>query len=698
MSKPTVPPDRPSDWLSPEPVRSLKVGESIDTPHGSITFLNPWMADDGTPMIDVRVGDQYESLPYPVAIARFVRADVSNLPPASTEPDYAIVRLLPQEAAHRLIERHIHVMHMVYGLPDHPSSDKRYLATLSEVDRRKSKAAELDVEYTTVWRWVKRYRKRGLRGLLHGNRDLPEDVLDKLTGPVLQVITEFVDGQRGASKKTFVSEYALIMMELQKAGLASSEGRKHDDLGNPLKPAVEVLPERTCQKALSALRGNAPASQDSFTRQQQDKRNELFGTKHAAFSFGELIMIDGTPTDVEVLGPHGLFRPTVLFAIDQETKYLWVRAVAGTARALDVGLLLHDVINPQPFGRLPHQYAPLTTTPKRLIFNSWPPQVGDRQAGVLPGTIIFDHGREGENHQIIALLAQLRVGVDWARAVSPDDKALVESTISTFARRAEVFKGHIGSDVRHRPDRYGKGPHLTFGEFVRALAVFSFWYGRQQHSGLPHPLYPGQFLTPNDAVHRSLAFGRPLRFARNPNLPLQFMPSKPIIPQTYGVPLGKLRYGAQTRESYRRILEASYRPGRSTKLVFHYDPYDTTRLYWNEPRTRNWTTLYAPGGDPATARKPFTARAAAAYEDEPGSKLLTTQGTAVAVAELGLTIDMLAGPEPDESVYAAATTPKATHPPSLPSTPRSVPHEPDDALDDYRITRSRIDESEDGWL
>src|SRR5207253_1088288 len=106
---------------------------------------------------------------------------------------------------------------------------------------------------------------------------------------------------------------------------------------------------------------------------------------------------------------------------------------------------------------------------------------------------------------------------------------------------------------------------------------------------------PRRFLTPNEALFASLTRGSPLRIPADPNLTRRFLPHRAVKPQDDGVPIDGITYWCP---KYPDLVAAASEHGkRRSRLVFHFDPYDRSQVFWNEPNTYNWRTLWAPGGD-----------------------------------------------------------------------------------------------------
>lgn len=203
---------------------AVSVGAVVQGPDGAYEIVGTRM-EDGINLAQVRIGDRFAEMPLAQALTLFAR-----LAPAATdtEPwtDLAFMQSLTKAQRQKVLEREGHVLMVRDGIPAHPGADQRYLDTVPSARRVDHKAEELGVARSTVNRWVAAYGLHGRAGLLHGNTSLPVDALDRLPGEVLALMRAHVARERGASKKTLTNEYAMVLDDLRRAGLA--RGASHE--------------------------------------------------------------------------------------------------------------------------------------------------------------------------------------------------------------------------------------------------------------------------------------------------------------------------------------------------------------------------------------------------------------------------------------------------------------------------------------
>lgn len=577
------------------------IGQEFPSDEGPCTLVGYQYDDHGRTLAQIRVGDHFEAIPL-AQLMVMASTHAPMMTGADPGTDHAFMEQLDDDQRRQVLWWEGHLLAVRDGLPDVPGADKRYLEIVDPARRIDHKAAELGVNRSTITRRLAKYRKSGRRSLVHANTRLDSDVIAELPGPVVAVIEAHVDRERNASKKTLVNEYAMVLDDLRRSGLAISDEHEADMVGTRLPTAHDLLSLEKFKRALKVFRGNKPARQDAKTRQSQANRPSPI-VKHRGFDYADEVMVDATKIDIEVL-VNGNLKQRVhgIFGICPATKYLWVRLTPKPPRGKHLGLLLHDIMNPRAFGDPANDHAPLTAAPPQWRVNAWPPVFGDCPAGVVPGIVVADHGPEEENEHVLRVIGEQGLQVEWARSVSPDDKANVESAIRTFALMCQVVPGHIGNAVKNSPSaahRKATRP-ISFGALQRMFTAFPFWYAAQPHSGLQHPDYPDRIMTPSQAVHDSLVRENELRIAGNPNVAMYFLERTKQTPHESGVSFDRRTYVPEKKEDLDAVIKESHgrgRSGRALKQVFFHDSDDPTRIFWNRPNTFEFVPLYAPGGD-----------------------------------------------------------------------------------------------------
>ncbi len=574
------------------------VGSLWQGPAGITEVLGPRL-HNGELFIQTLKDGEVTEVPLAALLATAAADTRSCSPVLVPTRDAELLAQLSRGDRDRVLEWQRHVLDVRDGRPERGPYDAD---ASTQAERKRIKATDVGVSVDTVHRKVTAYQERGLTGLLHGNKRLPGQVVAQFQEPVVAVVQHVLERERGASRKSLLNQHAMVLVELRRRHLVSTREAPESQDGTRLPEAAELLSFPLFKQLRSALtQGDDPAN-DARTRQSKANRPVAGPVRHDAADYGDEIQIDSTPCDFRVWGPTGPQKVWALFGVDVSTKQPWIRLVLGPPRGIHVGLMLYDILDPEPIT----EYAALsaaTAVPLRVGLNAWPVNALGGPPPTLPGCITLDHGTEAENSHFISLAAQLGIELMFARTMSPTDKAHVESLISTFADISQLFPGHKGNAVKNYPEREQTQGLATFSQACAAFRLWSAWAANQPHTGLPHGLAPKRYLTPNEALVASLAHGHQIRVAQDTNLLKRFLPSLLLTPHDDGVTSGKIRYWCD-EIPYSTLIESACASGNHRQpLTFHCDPNDRSRIFWNRPGTFEWVTLHAKGAEQAV--RPF---------------------------------------------------------------------------------------------
>lgn len=517
------------------------------------------------------------------------------VPNVAPNPDAEILHWIDAEARAEALRVQADLVDVIDGRPEGDASKDAHLyltESTSPTSRRKAKMAERGWNASKMSRRERAYRERGIVGLIphSGRKTQMKNVIDVPT-EILAVIREHCQGRHLSSKKDLYTEYGSVIADLRRRGMVSRTPGTPGPEGTELPLVKEVLPYHRFVDVLRQLDGGR-SGRTGKTRYEQSKRPVAGPLRHEAYDFGQMLQVDSTPADFFVRGPDGKPRRVhAVFAVCVSTKMVWMRLVDEPPRGRDLALLLFDVLGGHGMARA-EECAPLTTVPRHLRVNAFPPNAGP-PPGVLPGVIRLDHGAEEENQLWIGLCAQLFIGLHWAATATPTDKAHVESLISTFARDCQLVPSHKGNTVLNRPQFIAPDGLPTFEQATLAFRQWQAWMANQPHTGLQVGT-TNRYITPLQAVHTSLRYGNPVGVLADPTLALRLLPTKLLQPQDDGVTWERRRYWC---EDYKDLIVASTTRGKRRRLVFFYDPQAKHRLYWIEPGTFNVRRLSSKGAD-----------------------------------------------------------------------------------------------------
>ncbi|MEU2716316.1 Mu transposase C-terminal domain-containing protein [Streptomyces sp. NPDC007205] len=115
-------------------------------------------------------------------------------------------------------------------------------------------------------------------------------------------------------------------------------------------------------------------------------------------------------------------------------------------------------------------------------------------------------------------------------------------------------------------------------------------YHRRHHRGLAIPEVPGLKLSPLEMFEHGVTRAGPLRIPARPHLALEFLEEERTTIQHYGVEINGLRYNGDALNAYRN-RPSSHRGVNAGKWPIAVDRGDITKVYFQDPTTRQWHTL-----------------------------------------------------------------------------------------------------------
>lgn len=479
---------------------------------------------------------------------------------------------------------------------DHWSEPQRILHMLEDSDAwrasvkaQRALGAKVNIHDGPCWRRaalyerLKEYKLQGVRSLLHKNLKLDPDVVADTDPEILKRLYSYHLSRQDKPKLDLDVHYNNVILALADAGIVPAQ-----DTPQARAIAERTLPRRRFDRLWSMANGGAPNSHTAKQTQTRGKKPSVSGVRHEAHGFAGHVECDGSPCDFMVLDDDGVaFRPYALFGVCSGSRYVWIRLTPGPPRAVDYQKLMFDITH--GVGTEPgSEEGALVVTPQYVA---------------MPGLFVFDHGKEGENHQIAALMATAGIQVYQARPRTPVDKPRIESFIRQFAVGARILgRGYVGNSVANSGAERVDPSELHTFEWAQSKfrTEFAHWYNNKSHEGLTTGPFRNRVMTPVQMVGL-LGAHVPLRIQSNPNATYGLLPSVRLTPAPHGVEYKGLVYiPASGYEE--TIRKDSLMNGKGPRqLTFHITD-NHKRLLYNSPGTTNWIILDAPGGPNAAVR------------------------------------------------------------------------------------------------
>jgi hypothetical protein len=235
--------------------------------------------------------------------------------------------------------------------------------------------------------------------------------------------------------------------------------------------------------------------------------------------------------------------------------------------------------------------------------------VGD-PGGVLPDTIVVDHGKIYLSAHTRGVCERLGISIQPAIPDKPTDKPALERFFRTLRQSLlEHLRGYKGPDVAAR----GKNVEGEAFYYVTELEqIIREWVGRvyhhTAHAGLVDPLERSVTLSPAEMFERGIAAAGRIRLPAREDLVYDFLEVEWRTIQHYGVEINGQRYDGPGLNDYRGT-RSPYGGAHPGKWPFMVDRDDIRTVHFRDPATHAWHRLEWEHA--AQIDAPFSADAAA---------------------------------------------------------------------------------------
>jgi hypothetical protein len=418
-----------------------------------------------------------------------------------------------------------HLEMVIHGIhsEDQENVDPRYdVETTNFTMRMNAKAEELNKNSSSMWRLKSEYKRSGLYGLID-KRSLPLARSQRNeSDPLLEAIRKVL------KRLTTDSSVSNVLL--------------HKDIKNQLKTdfgdKVEIPSVASLNRLITIVKhqlGFKPSARANQKSSLQPKTP--FGSFRSTRP-GELVIFDSTRMDMFALDPAtgGWQQLDLTIAYEYYTRSIiaW-RFTPVSTKAIDIALLLFDVLHPKPsmpdwpdialwnyfgvpddiriieyVGEIPSESASDVSTESDSDLSGL--TIRRDTAGipfVKPDTVLIDHGKQMISRTFQDVCTRLGIHIQRARVHRPTDKSPLENVFkhisSDFAARLPGYKGRDvpsrGIDAEKKALYYVEEIEALFAEWIAVK-----WQNRTPRT-LRYPV-PGavdEDVTPNDAYALGLA-------------------------------------------------------------------------------------------------------------------------------------------------------------------------------------------------
>ncbi len=450
-------------------------------------------------------------------------------------------------------------------------------------ERIAAKAAELGKGHRTVARWISRYKEAGEVGLIDNRLAQPGQALVSFDDRWIDVAREIVDEQTNESKVAKRIIIARVNARVERtfgAGVVTPPSRS---------AAYKILDELS--------RGRATFS-GSTKRKRSNANRPLapYGRLHASRP-GQYVFMDTTPLNVFAVAPvtGKWVCADLTVAMDLYSRcILGLRLTPGSTKSIDVAGVLMEAC--QPFdtpnewdarARWPYHGVPdtLLVDPTRLRMPRF------TRAGILPETIIVDHGAPYLSEHVTSACARIGMSIQPARVYQPTDKGPMERFFRTLDTFLQELPGYKGADVAGRGDDPEGEAVYTVPQLEQIIREWAATvYHLRPHGSLEDPKLPGVKLSPAERYEQGLAVAGQLRMPVDRSVLLELLPVVKRQFNHYGVEIHKLRYTGESVAKYRNRARSIHRD-KGTDWPFVINPDDLSQIYFRDPEDNTWHTL-----------------------------------------------------------------------------------------------------------
>ncbi|GID29144.1 Mu transposase C-terminal domain-containing protein [Paractinoplanes brasiliensis] len=481
------------------------------------------------------------------------------------------------------------------ALPGEPRAG--YEATSALETRYATKCAELGIHRSTIIRWVSAYRAGGEAALASG-------VKTKRKGTDYSTWTEIA--------LEIMAEYTPDSPPSRKMVIARADARLKRRYGED-----RPMPSRaTGFRILTELEDRLPTFDKAAKRNREiaERPRGVYG-KLRPTRPGEYVLMDTTRLDVFGLDPVTLqwLQVELTVAMDWYTRCIvGLRVTPVSTKAIDAAATLYQVFRPKPAGAgwPAHAVWPDHGIPRSLLLDpeaiDGPMASGRASPALAPETIVVDHGKIYVSDHLTSVCARFGISIQPARLRTGRDKGPVERFFRTIREDLlQHLPGYKGPDLHKR----GENPEADAFFFLSELdAIIREWvalvYHHRCHRGLVDAFIPGLDLSPAAMFQHGVARAGYIEVPRDRDLAYHFLKVEWRTIQHYGIDWDNRRYNGEGLNDYRNI-HSPYGGKYADKWPIYVDEDDITRVYFQDYKTKEWSTLtweHAPNSDMPLSR------------------------------------------------------------------------------------------------
>lgn len=409
--------------------------------------------------------------------------------------------------------------------------------------RRRAKAKEINKSTKTLKRWEERFDDGEELGLLDYRKTTWKPALSGLDPRWIDTCRTIIDENLRGAKQTVTATIAIVEARLK---------RDYPD------EEIRIPSESSARQAVAELtRGTGTFTASTRARRSIATRPPVPYGRLVATRPGEYVVLDTTPLNVFGIAPitGKWMRAELTVALDLfDRSILGLRVSPISTKSVDVAGVLMEAMTPHenppewgeratwPFHGVPENIVIDVENLKALRF---------RRPGILPETIIIDHGKPFMSRHVASVCQRLGISIQPAHVYTGTDKAWVERWFRTVDEMLQELPGYKGKDIASRGEAPESEAVYTIPQLEQIIREWvATVYHLRPHGGLVDPQLPGVKMSPAQKYEQGLAVAGRLRVPANPDLLLEMLPVVKRKFNHYGVEVGTLGYNGPIVADY----------------------------------------------------------------------------------------------------------------------------------------------------
>lgn len=415
-------------------------------------------------------------------------------------------------------------------------------------------AAEHQVHYTTLYRWVKLYKREGLISALAVYKKTGGKNKSRLLTLVDDIIDEaIVDVYLTPSKKTISKVIRTVLLKCKERDINPPHP-------NTIRNRIKKLSEEEVLKSRYGL------------KKSRDKFEPIKGHFPGASFPLSVVQIDHTCVDiilVDELYRKPFMRPYITLAID-----VYSRMVVGffisfnPPGEMGTGMCIANSILGKEM-----------QLEKNGVKGEWP-------CWGTMATIHLDNAKEFKGNMLKRACMEYGINIEHRPVATPHWGGHIERLLGTFSKEIHNLPGSTFSNIKDRENYNSQAKAaLTISEFEKWLLTYIVnVYHQRIHSSIG--------VSPLEKFRQGIlgeeGSGLPPKILDERRVKLDFMPFFERTIQEYGVVIDHVYYYDDILRKYIHARENNTKYSAKRKFVFKRDPRDISQLYFYDPESNDY--------------------------------------------------------------------------------------------------------------